>query len=78
MRNVAGNQRWGIRALPANLAPGNKNGWSDEQGGSVVNSIGFAGHNQGFVVAIMNSLRGQGNQNDGRATVIHVARDLLS
>nr|WP_265338553.1 hypothetical protein [Gordonia bronchialis] len=44
----------------------------------MVNSIGFAGHNQRFVVAIMNSLRGQGNQNDGRATVTHVARDLLS
>lgn len=78
MRGVAADQRWGILALPGSLRPGNKNGWSDEQGGSVINTIGFAGDNQRFIVSIMNSLRGQGNQDDGRVTVSQVARDLLA
>ncbi|MFW0796920.1 tat pathway signal sequence [Gordonia sp. CPCC 205515] len=78
MRGVAANQRWGIMALPGSLRPGNKNGWSDEQGGSVVNTVGFAGNGERFVVSIMNSLRGQGNQADGKATVSRVARDLLA
>ena len=77
MRGVAPDQQWGIKSLPANLAPGNKNGWSDEQGGSVMNSIGFAGDNQRFVVAIMNNLAGQGGQAQGKVTVSQVARDLL-
>lgn len=77
LRGVAANQRWGIMALPRGLHPGNKNGWSDEQGGSVVNTIGFAGDGPRFIISIMNSLRGQGNQVSGRATVSLVARELL-
>ncbi|MFT4041569.1 MAG: tat pathway signal sequence [Gordonia sp. (in: high G+C Gram-positive bacteria)] len=77
MRGVAANQQWGIKSLPVALRPGNKNGWSDEQGGSVINSIGFAGTGERFVISIMNSLNGQGNQDDGRITVSEVARRLL-
>ncbi|MGV9711981.1 tat pathway signal sequence [Gordonia sp. NPDC003424] len=78
MRGVAANQRWGIMALPGSEHPGNKNGWSDEQGGSVVNTVGFAGSGERFVISIMNSLRGQGNQADGKVTVSRVARDLFA
>ncbi|MGC4935338.1 tat pathway signal sequence [Gordonia sp. DT30] len=77
MRGVAADQQWGILSAPANRLPGNKNGWSDERGGSVMNSVGFAGEGQRFVVAIMNDLAGQGGQAQGKATVSQVARDLL-
>ncbi len=42
------------------MTPGNKNGWSQEQGGWVVNSVGFAGPTQRYTLAIMNGLNGQG------------------
>lgn len=78
MRGVAPDQQWGIRSLPGALAPGNKDGWSDEQGGSVINTIGFAGTGARFVIAIMNSLNGQGGQAAGRVTVTRVAGLLMT
>ncbi len=42
-----------------------------------MNSIGFAGDNQGFVLAIMNNLAGPGGSTQGKVAVSQVARDLL-
>ena len=66
---------WG--AGPA-MAPGAKNGWSQEQGGWVVNSVGFAGPQQRYTLSIMNALGGAGGYDDGVETTTNLARILLS
>ena len=55
------------------MAPGNKNGWSQEQGGWVINSVGFAGPNQRYTLAVMNALNGEGGYDDGVQTTTHLA-----
>lgn len=59
------------------MAPGTKNGWSQEQGGWVVNSVRFAGPGQRYTLAIMNSLEGEGGFEDGRQTTTRLAEILL-
>ncbi len=61
------------------MTPGNKNGWSQEQGGWVVNSVGFAGPRQRYTLAIMNSLNGgEGGYDDGVETTTRLAQILLA
>jgi hypothetical protein len=71
-------QQWGVWGAGPALAPGNKNGWSQEQGGWVVNTVGFAGPQQRYTLAIMNSLDGQGGFDEGRETTTQLARILLA
>jgi hypothetical protein len=77
MQRVDGSQQWGVWGAGAAMSPGNKNGWSQEEGGWVVNSVGFAGPNQRYTLAIMNSLAGQGGYDDGVETTTELARILL-
>lgn len=58
--------------------PGNKDGWSEEEGGWVINSVGFAGPDQRYTLAIMNSLNGEGGYDEGVATDTRVAELLLA
>ena len=58
--------------------PGNKNGWSLERGGWVVNSVGFAGPGARYTLAIINSLRGAGGYPQGAAATTWVAALLLA
>lgn len=78
MRHVDSNQQWGVWGAGPAMTPGNKNGWSQEQGGWVVNSVGFAGPQQRYTLAIMNSLNGEGGYDDGRETTTRLAQILLS
>jgi hypothetical protein len=78
MQNVAPNQQWGVWGAGPAMSPGNKDGWSLEQGGWVVNSVGFAGPGQRFTLAIMNSLGGEGGYDDGVETTTRLAALLLS
>jgi hypothetical protein len=78
LQHVAPNQQWGVWGAGPAMSPGNKDGWSLEQGGWVVNSVGFAGPGQGYTLAIMNSLRGDGGYDDGVATTTHLAQLLLA
>jgi hypothetical protein len=78
LQKVAPNQQWGVWGAGSRMRPGNKDGWSLEQGGWVVNSDGFAGAGQRYTLAIMNSLNGQGGYSDGVSTVNHVAQLLLA
>ena len=55
------------------MAPGNKDGWSLEQGGWVINSVGFAGPGQRYTLAVMNALGDQGGYDDGVATTTQLA-----
>jgi hypothetical protein len=78
MQQVSSNQRWGVWGAGRDMSPGNKNGWSPEEGGWVVNSVGFAGPGQQYTLAIMNSLDGEGGFEDGVETTTRLAEILLS
>lgn len=78
MRSVDTNQQWGVWGAGAAAQPGNKDGWSEEEGGWVMNSVGFVGPDQRYTLAVMNSLRGEGDYDTGRETVTHVAELLFS
>nr|WP_148223349.1 serine hydrolase [Segniliparus rotundus] len=78
MRGVAENQRWGVWGAGADMAPGDKNGWSEEPSGWVANSVGFAGPNERYMLAIMNNLAGAGGQAEGWATDTQVGSILLA
>lgn len=78
LQQVDANQQWGVWAAGPRARPGNKDGWSEEQSGWVINSVGFAGPNQRYTLAIMNSLNGEGDYDDGVETDSHVAQLLLA
>lgn len=77
MQHVAANQQWGVWGAGPAAAPGNKDGWSQEQGGYVINSVGFVGPGQRYTLAMMNNLRGQGGHDDGVATVNQIAKQIF-
>lgn len=77
MQRVDSSQQWGVWGAGAAMTPGNKNGWSQEQGGWVVNSVGFAGPGQRYTLAIMNGLGGDGGYDDGVQTTTELSRILL-
>ncbi|WP_245614039.1 tat pathway signal sequence [Actinokineospora inagensis] len=74
LRQVAVNQQWGVWGAGSAARPGNKDGWSEEDGGWVMNSVGFVGPGERYTLAIMNNLRGQGGYDEGKATDTEVAR----
>lgn len=78
MQNVDPNQQWGVWGAGPAMAPGNKDGWSSEQGGWVTNSVGFAGSGQRYTLAIMNALGGAGGYDDGVQTTTRLAQILLA
>ena len=78
MQRVDSSQQWGVWGAGAAMTPGNKNGWSQEQGGWVVNSVGFAGPGRRYTLAVMNGLGGQGGYDDGVTTTTELARILLA
>lgn len=78
MQNVDPIQQWGVWGAGPNMAPGNKDGWSDEQGGWVNNTVGFAGPGQRFTLAVMNALNGAGGNADGQATTTRLSQILLA
>jgi hypothetical protein len=77
LQHVAPNQQWGVWGAGPAMMPGNKDGWSLEQGGWVVNSVGFAGAGQRYTLAVMNSLGGAGGYDDGVATTTRLSQLLL-
>jgi hypothetical protein len=77
LQHVAPNQQWGVWGAGPAMAPGNKDGWSLEQGGWVVNSVGFAGPGQRYTLAVMNSLGGDGGYDDGVATTTRLSQLLF-
>lgn len=78
MQRVDGSQQWGVWGAGPTMAPGNKNGWSQEEGGWVVNSVGFAGPQQRYTLSVMNALGGEGGYDDGVATTTELSRILLA
>jgi hypothetical protein len=78
LRAVAPDQQWGVWAAGPAGQPGNKDGWSLEQGGWVMNTVGFIGSDARYTLAVMNSLRGQGVYADGQETDNQVAKILFA
>lgn len=78
MRKVDTNQHWGVWGAGTAMQPGLKNGWSDEQGGWVVNSVGFAGPGERYTLAIMTEQGPTGGYADGAETTTHVAQLLFA
>lgn len=78
MRAVAPNQQWGVWAAGPEARPGAKNGWADEAGGWVMNSIGFVGPEERYTAVILNDLRGEGGYDEGRETTTEAARLLFA
>lgn len=78
MRSVAANQQWGVWGAGRAARPGTKNGWADEDGGWVMNTVGFVGDDERYTLAVMANLRGEGGYDEGRETVTHVAELLFA
>ncbi|MGW6448506.1 tat pathway signal sequence [Lentzea sp. NPDC055074] len=73
MRQVGPVQQWGVWGPDS----GAKNGWSEEDGGWVMNSVGFVGQDERYTLAIMNNLKGEGAYDEGRATDTEITRLLF-
>jgi hypothetical protein len=78
LQHVDANQQWGVWGAGPAMAPGNKDGWSLEQGGWVINTVGFAGPGQRYTLAVMNALGRQGGYVDGVATATRLSQLLLA
>lgn len=78
LQHVDPDQQWGVWGAGASAVPGNKDGWSQEASGWVMNSVGFVGPGQRYTLAMMNSLNGEGGYDTGRATVTQVAATLFA
>lgn len=79
MRHVGDIQRWGVWAAGAALAPGTKDGWSIEsdRGGKhwCTSTVGFAGPDARYVVAVMYDLPpGGATIDDG----VHAVSDVVA
>ncbi len=77
LQNVAGNQHWGVWDAGSDQQPGNKDGWSYEADNGahnwITNTVGFAGPNQRYVIAIMYQLTPNGTMEQGVHAVSDVA-----
>jgi hypothetical protein len=78
LQHVDPDQQWGVWGAGPAMAPGNKDGWSLEDHGWVVNTVGFAGNGQRYTLAVMNDLGGDGGYDDGVATTTHLSELLLA
>jgi hypothetical protein len=78
LENVDPDQQWGVWGAGPAAQPGNKDGWSLEDTGWVMNTVGWVGPGQRYTLAVMNSLNGQGNYDDGRATDSQISKLLFA
>ncbi len=78
LQHVDPDQQWGVWGAGPAMAPGNKDGWSLEDHGWVVNTVGFAGRGQRYTLAVMNDLGNAGGYDDGVATTTRVSELLLA
>ncbi len=78
LMHVDDDQQWGVWGAGSAALPGNKDGWSLEDTGWVMNTVGWAGPGQRYTLAVMNSLNGHGGYADGKATDSEVAKLLFA
>ena len=78
MQRVAPIQQWGVwGAGPAN-DPGNKDGWEDDSGVWIVNTVGFAGPQAQYSLAIMDDEQGAADFHQGTNTLDQISSLLFS
>jgi predicted small lipoprotein YifL len=77
LRHVAPVQHFGVWGAGPASHPGNKDGWSVEKPGWIIDSTGFAGTGARYTLAMMNSLDGEGGYHAGTNTVTQVAAILF-
>jgi hypothetical protein len=77
LSHVAADQHWGVWGAGKANHPGNKDGWSVEKPGWIIDSVGFAGPRQRYTLAMMNSLNGHGGYPAGTDTLTQVAAILF-
>ncbi|MFD9732981.1 tat pathway signal sequence [Umezawaea sp. NPDC059074] len=77
MRSVGPEQQWGVWAAGPAAKPGTKDGWSEEDTGWVMNTVGFVGPGERYTLAVMNDLHGKGGYDDGRETDSRIAELLF-
>src|SRR6266516_7345770 len=77
LRHVAPVQHFGVGGDGAANQPGNKDGWSVEKPGWIIDSTGVAGPGERYTLAMMNSLDGEGGYRAGTETVTQVAAILF-
>ena len=65
LRHVASVQHFGVWGAGPDNEPGNKDGWSVEKPGWIIDSVGFAGPGAEYTLTLMNSLQGEGDYQDG-------------
>ncbi len=73
MRDVGAVQHFGVWGAGPQNRPGNKDGWSTEKPGWIIDSVGFAGPGARYTLSMMNSLNGQGGYAAGTDTITQVA-----
>jgi hypothetical protein len=78
LTHVDPDQQWGVWGAGPAARPGNKDGWSEEDTGWVMNTVGWVGPGQRYTLAVMNSLDKHGGYDDGRTTDSHVAKLLFT
>ncbi len=78
LRGVAPNQRWGVWAAGAAERPGNKDGWSFESDAYgrhwVTDTVGFAGPDERYAVAVMYQVDPAGSLAGG----VHAVSDVVA
>ncbi|GAA1960108.1 serine hydrolase [Amycolatopsis minnesotensis] len=80
MQHVDPNQQWGVWGAGPAAAPGNKNGWSDDNddGSWITNSVGFTGPGQRYTLAIMDNTKViQQGFETGKETTTGIGRTLF-
>lgn len=65
MRGVAGVQQWGVWGAGPENHPGDKDGWEDDDGTWIVDTVGFAGPGERYTLSEMYDM--EGNDPDGDA-----------
>ncbi|HEX5408119.1 MAG TPA: tat pathway signal sequence [Pseudonocardiaceae bacterium] len=78
LMHVDPDQQWGVWGAGPAALPGNKDGWSLEDTGQVMNTVGWVGPGQRYTLAVMNSLNGHGGYTDGRTTDSEIAKLLFA
>jgi hypothetical protein len=78
LRGVASLQHWGVWGVGAALHPGNKDGWAQKPDDGVTHwvthSVGFAGDDERYVIAVTYRLPASGTLADGA----HAVSDLVA
>ncbi|HZC40275.1 MAG TPA: tat pathway signal sequence [Streptosporangiaceae bacterium] len=73
LRHVAPVQQWGIWGAGRAARPGNKDGWEDDDGTWIVDTVGFAGPGERYTLAIMDNLRGAAGFRAGASGLTRIA-----